>query len=250
MATQFLMRSTMTKALILLILTLMLPVLHTYAQNRAGAEWKKDRVEDTVTVKEKDAEKHYVPTWQFGLNGGLAKRLFRSGIIPTSAEEKYIDDLKSGISFGANASYFYWKQIGFGLVFDRYQSKATSEDGLTESVLIQHLSGAVSYRSVLKSLKTSVISSFMLGYQPYRNKAVANAEQLTFSGNTMGWGLSVGIERRLGNRLALNLTGSAMMGAIYRMKKETPLHTTVLHLSKDDHVDLSRASLTLGLRFF
>ncbi|KAA0989474.1 porin family protein [Dyadobacter aurulentus] len=240
----------MTKALILLIMTLALPVLQSYAQNTVGAEWKKDRIEDTLKVKEKEAEKHYIPTWQFGLNGGLAKRLFRSGIIASSAEEKYMDDLKSGISFGANASYFLWRQVGFGLVYDRYQSKASAADGLSENVLIQHLSGSVIHRAVLKSLKTSVISSFMLGYQPYHNKASVDAEHLNFSANTMGWGLSVGIERRLGNRFALNLTGSAMMGAVYRLKKETAFNTSTLHLSKDDHVDLSRASLTLGLRFF
>ena len=240
----------MVKALALLLMVIFLPCTGVYGQMSSGLEWRKDRVEDAAPSKETEAEKHYIPTWQFGLNGGLAKRLFRSGVIASSTEEKYIDDLKSGISFGANASYFLWRRVGFGLVYDRYQSKASAADGLSENVLIQHLSGSVIHRAVLKSLKTSVISSFMLGYQPYNNKARVDGEHLNFSANTMGWGLSVGIERRLGNRFALNLTGSAMMGAVYRLKKETAFNTSTLHLSKDDHVDLSRASLTLGLRFF
>jgi hypothetical protein len=239
----------MIKALALLIPVIFLPCIFAHGQTPAGLEWKKDRGTSSLPLKEKDANVNKPPKWQFGLNGGYAYRLFRPGQIPDVATKNYIDDLKSGIAFGGNISYFQWEKVALGLVYEYYQSKAASEDGLKENVTIQHLSGSVTYRSYFKNHTTSVLTSFLLGYQPYRNKANSSAESLTFTGQTMGWGISVGLEQKLSSRFALNLTGSAMMGAIYRMKRKTSINTEILHLSKDDSVDLSRASLTLGLRF-
>ncbi|WP_031525763.1 outer membrane beta-barrel protein [Dyadobacter crusticola] len=221
-----------------------------FGQNPAGAEWRKDREAAAVLVKEKDANVNKPPRWEYGLNGGYAYRLFRPGRISDLATKNYIDDLKSGFAAGANVSYFHWEKVGFGLQYEYYQGEAAAADGLKENVTIQHLSGSVIYRHYLKNHTTSVLSSFMLGYQPYQNKAALGAEQLTFTGKTMGWGISVGLEQKISRHFALNLTGSAMMGAIYRMKRKTGISTQTLHLSKDDSVDLSRASLTLGLRFF
>jgi hypothetical protein len=239
----------MVKVLTLLFLTLSLSGTLLFGQTPNGIEWTKDREGSTSLTREKDADFNKPPKWQFGLNGGYAYRLFRPGPIPDVATKNYIDDLKSGIAFGGNVSYFKWEKVALGLVYEYYQSRAASEDGLKENVTIQHLSGSVTYRSYFKNHTTSVLTSFLLGYQPYQNKANSGAESLTFTGQTMGWGISVGLEQKLSSRLALNLTGNAMMGAIYRMKRKTSLNTQILHLSKDDSVDLSRASLTLGLRF-
>ena len=224
------------------------------AQEASISEWRKDREEvieepSNPAVREKSTAQINFPRWSFGINGGYAYRLFRAGMVVSHDEQEYIKDLKSGIAFGGDIAYFPWKHVGFGVRYEMYKAKASLDSSQSEKVTIQHLSGALIHRSFLKNGKTAILTSLLLGYQPYENKSAINAQQFTFSGKTMNWGVSVGIEHPLSSKFALNLTGTAMMGAIYRLQRKTELSTETLHLSKDDSVDLSRFSLTLGFRF-
>jgi hypothetical protein len=185
--------------------------------------------------------------WSFGVNGGYAHRLFRVGFISIAEEEAYIRDLKSGVSFGGRANYYPWKKVGFGVRYEMYRGSATYSDGFQEDVSIQHASGMVTYRSFLNNPKTAVLTSFLLGYQPYQNKTNFNGTDYTLNGKSMGWGVSVGVERRLGEKLYVDLTATAMMGALYRVTRSTAYSTSELHLSMDNQIDLSRVSLTLGI---
>jgi len=224
------------------------------AQEASVTEWRKDRDESfdrphKAVANETDAAENSLPRWSFGLNGGYAYRLFRAGRVTSHDEQEYIKDLKSGIAFGGDVAYFPWKHVGFGLRYEMYKATARLDSSQSEKVTIQHLSGALIHRSFLKNGKTAILTSLLVGYQPYENKSTVGAQQFTFSGKTMNWGVSVGIEQPISPKFALNLTGTAMMGAIYRLQRKTEFSTETLHLSKDDSVDLSRFSLTLGLRF-
>jgi hypothetical protein len=188
------------------------------------------------------------PKWFFGLNGGYGQRLYRSGMQVKRADINYHRNLKSGIFFGGELGYFPWKKVGIGLKYDRYQSKAETEK-LSEDVTIQFMGASLIHRAPLGSSRTSVLTSLLLGYQPYQNNTVSGEDAFTFRGKTMGWGISVGLERRLSRKFAIHLTGTAIMGAAYRLTRETAFSTETLKLSKDDSVDLSRASVTLGFRF-
>ncbi|MCF0073224.1 porin family protein [Dyadobacter sp. CY261] len=224
------------------------------AQEASVTEWRKDRgtVSDSrekAAVREREAGEPEFSRWSFVLNGGYAYRLFRAGQITSHDEQEYLKDLKSGIAFGGDVAYFPWKHVGFGLRYEMYKGNANLDSSQSEKVTIQHLSGALIHRSFLSNGKTAILSSLLLGYQPYENKSTVGNQPLTFSGKTMNWGVSVGIEQPINNKFALNLTGTAMMGAIYRLQRKTAFSTETLHLSKDDSVDLSRFSLTLGFRF-
>ncbi len=221
------------------------------AQEASVTEWRKDR-EEVIDKPSKPAEHKKdtsLPRWSVGLNGGYAYRLFRAGMVFSHDEQKYLKDLKSGIAFGGDVAYFPWKHVGFGLRYEMYKASAKMDSLQSEKVTIQHLSGALIHRSFLKNGKTAILTSLLLGYQPYENKSTVGAQPFTFSGKTMNWGVSVGIEQPLSPKFALNLTGTAMMGAIYRLQRKTEFSTETLHLSKDDSVDLSRFSVTLGFRF-
>jgi hypothetical protein len=188
--------------------------------------------------------------WGFGLNGGYGQRVFRSGKKISAERDRYIKDFKSGISFGGDVTYFPWKKVGFGLKYDRYQSKASQENELQEDVSVQFLGGEIIHRTVMKNPKNSVLTSLLLGYQPYQNKTKVREDQFTFDGKTMGWGVSVGLEHRISQRFAINVTGSAIMGAVYRLDRTSAINKETLHLSKDNSVDLSRFSLQVGFKFY
>jgi hypothetical protein len=207
------------------------------AQQLTGTDEKRDSTEVDAA-----------PKWYFGLNGGYGQRLYRSGMQSTRAGINYHRNLKSGIFFGGELAYFPWKKVGIGLKYDRYQSKANT-DKLSEDVTIQFMGASLIHRAPLGNSRTSVLTSLLLGYQPYQNHTVSGEDTFTFRGKTMGWGISVGLERRLSRKFAIHLTGTAIMGAAYRLTRETAFSTETLKLSKDDSVDLSRASVTLGFRF-
>lgn len=186
--------------------------------------------------------------WFFGLNGGYGQRLYRSGMQVKRADINYHRNLKSGIFFGGDLAYFPWKKVGIGLKYDRYQSNAET-DQLSEDVTIQFMGASLIHRARLGDSRNFVLTSLLLGYQPYQNNTVSGEDTFTFKGKTMGWGISVGLERRLSRKFAIHLTGTAIMGAAYRLTRETAFSTESLKLSKDDSVDLSRASIAVGFRF-
>ncbi|QRR01781.1 outer membrane beta-barrel protein [Dyadobacter sandarakinus] len=233
----------------LLVLFAMGTVMYAHAQDAPiQSEWRKERDAETDAKLAREQAGISTSRWNFGVNGGYAYRLFRSGVRKNPDQEKYIKDLKSGISFGGDLAYFPWRKIGIGAVYDYYTSKATAADGLSEDVTIQFYGGSLIHRANLKNNRSFIRTALLMGYQPYQNKTVSNAS-FTISGKTVGWGVSVGVEQKLSDHLAIHLTGTALLGAAYRIERATGINKETLHLGKDNSVDLSRASLTLGLRF-
>lgn len=212
-------------------------------------EWRKEP-DSTLIQPEVEAAFADNSRFRFGVNGGYGYRLFRSGNRLNAADQKYVKDLKSGIAFGGELAYFFWNKFGISLNYDRYLSKAATESNQSEDVMIQFVGGSVIHRSVSKNGRNIILSSLLVGYQPYRNYTLVGNENLLFTANTMGWGISAGVEHRFSRKFAMNLTGTAIMGAVYRLKRATSINTEILHLSKDDSVDLSRVSVSLGFKFF
>lgn len=227
-----------------------LTFLHAHAQEPViTTEWKKEP-DSTMIQPEEEAAFAEDSKFRFSVHGGYGYRLFRSGNRLNVADQKYVKNLKSGIAFGGELAYFFWKKFGIGLNYDRYLSKAGDENELSEDVMIQFMGGSIIHRSVSNNGRNSIVSSLLVGYQPYRNYTAVQNENLIFTANTMGWGISAGVEHRFSRKFAMSLTGTAIMGAVYRMKRATSVNTEILHLSKDDSVDLSRASVSLGFKFF
>ena len=209
-----------------------------------------DKIADTsITITADDGIKPKLSKWQFGINGGYAYRLFKPRIKSTSYELKYIDELKSGYSYGAELYYFHWKKVGFGLKYDVYKSKAERDIRTKDNITIQFLGPSVVHRKVFPNQKTSILSAFWLGYQPYRNVARYIGQDYVLKGRTMGWGVSVAIDHKITEKLALNFGASCFMGSIYKYKKEIKGRTEMVDLSKDNFEDLSRAEFTIGLKF-
>lgn len=187
--------------------------------------------------------------WQFGVDGGYGYRLFRSRVKATSYEREYTDKMKAGYAMGANAFYFPWKNVGFGIKYKMYRSKAERDIRTRDDVTIQFFGAGVAHRKIFPNDKTSILSAFWAGYQPYKNVARHMGQDYTMKAHTMGWGLSVGIEQRISPQFALSLTGSGFMGNIYKYNKHHKGRTETVKFSYDEFEDLSRAEITLGLKF-
>ena len=203
----------------------------------------------TKSASTDDSVKQILPKWRFGINGGYAQRLFRPRLKSTPYELKYIDELKSGYSFGADAFYFPWQKAGFGLKYDVYKSKGERDIRTKNDISIQFIGASAASRMLFQNKKTVVVTAFWLGYQPYRNVTRFVGQDYTLKANTMGWGVSVGVDHPLGKKLAISAGASCFMGSIYKFKKEIKGRTEIVNLSKDSFEDLSRAEFTIGLKF-
>ena len=187
--------------------------------------------------------------WQFGLSGGYGYRLYRSRVKATAYERAYTDKIKAGFAMGANAFYFPWKNVGFGIKYNIYRSKSERDIRTRDDVTIQFFGAGVAHRKIFPNDKSSILSAFWAGYQPYKNVARHIGQDYTMKAHTMGWGLSVGIEQRISPQFALSLTGSGFMGNIYKYNKHYKGRTETVKFSYDEFEDLSRAEITLGLKF-
>ncbi|CAG5004119.1 hypothetical protein DYBT9275_03302 [Dyadobacter sp. CECT 9275] len=190
-----------------------------------------------------------LPKWQFGFYGGLGYRLNRSRIGMSKAALNYHKKLRSGVSFGLDAGYFPCRKIGIGWRYDTYFSTGTRDARNKDNIMISFLGSGLLYRAPLKFQKTSVLTGFWLGYQPFRNNAVVDGVDTRLSANTMAWGISIGLEQRIGKKCAVSLSGQCFLSSSYKLKREVGGTTEVITFSSDRFEDLSRASLTLGLKF-
>jgi hypothetical protein len=187
--------------------------------------------------------------WQFGFNAGYSQRLFRSQVNATPYEREYADRMKKGYSFGVNAFYFPWKSVGFGIKYNMFRNKAERDIRTHDDVTIQFLGVSVAHRKMFINNKTMLLSALWVGYQPYKNLARHIGQDYVMKAKTMGWGVSVGIEQRITSNLALSLTGSGYLGNIYKYTREYKGLTETVRFTYDRFEDLSRAEITLGLKF-
>ena len=213
----------------------------------AGNDAKKETVKKTENTD--DSVEKILPEWRFGINGGYAYRLFRPRLQSTPYELKYIDELKSGYSFGADAFYFPWQKVGLGLKYDVYKSKGERDIRTKNDISIQFIGASAAHRMLFQNKKTVVVTAFWLGYQPYQNVTRSVGQDYTLKANTMGWGVSIGLSHVITEKLALNFGASCHMGTVYKFRKEAKGRTETINLSKDNFEDLSRAELTIGLKF-
>ncbi len=208
-----------------------------------------ERASEPVSVSMPRVDSTEWPSWQFGLNGGYGYRLFRADKQATPNELKYIDELKTGYTFGADAFYFPWKSVGFGVKYNAYRSKAERDIRTSDDISIHFIGAAVAHRKIFTNLKTSVVSAFWAGYQPYKNTARHIGQDQVIKAQTMGWGISVGVDHKISSKLALSLTGHCFMGNIYKFDRDVHGATEQVKLPYAQFGDLSRADITLGLKF-
>lgn len=187
--------------------------------------------------------------WSFGLNGGYSYRLPNAGTRSDTPYSKYLRELKTGFSIGADAHKFLWPHIGLGLKYNFYKSRGEFNADFKDDVSIQFIGPSVVYQSPFENGKTSMLAGFAMGYQSYKNNARAYGEDYKLKGNATGWAVSLGLEQKLGEHLALNLSGACYLGTSYKFRKKMAGQTETIKLSREDFEDLSRIEITLGLKF-
>lgn len=206
-------------------------------------------VSETDSIKTK-SRLAFDRKWSFGLSGGYGYRLPNKGARTNHPYSKYLRNLKSGYSLGADIHRFIWPKVGLGLKYNFFKSRGDYDNKNGDDITIQFVGPSAVYQYPFKNNTTSVLAGFALGYQSYRNNGISNGKDFTNKGNAMGWAVSVGLEQKISNHFALNISGACYLGTAYKFKRETGGITETINLSKEKFEDLSRVELTLGLKFF
>lgn len=212
-----------------------------------------DSIKKAVPVKTDSLSKlksiNTQSVWSFGLNGGYSYRLPNAGTRSDTPYSKYLRGLKTGFSIGADVHKFLWPHIGLGLKYNFYKSKGEYNSNFSDNVSIQFIGPSFVYQSPFENGKTSVLAGFAMGYQSYKNKARAYGEDFKLKGSATGWAVSLGLEQRLSEHLALNISGACYLGTSYKFRKKMAGQTETIKLSRENFEDLSRIEITLGLKF-
>ncbi|MBE9461088.1 outer membrane beta-barrel protein [Dyadobacter subterraneus] len=248
----------MNKYLAAFIFTFCLITANTQAQEIKTAESDSLKVVLDSTDKSLPALTDSLPkpkmtkpqsAWSFGLNGGYSYRLPNAGTRSDTPYSKYLRGLKTGFSIGADGHKFFWPRVGLGLKYNFYKSKGEYDADFSDDISIQFVGPSFIYQSPFENGKTSVLAGFAMGYQSYKNSARAYGEDFTLRGSATGWAMSLGLEQKLSEHFALNLTGACYLGTSYKFRKQMAGHTETIKLTRENFEDLSRIEITLGLKF-
>jgi hypothetical protein len=192
-----------------------------------------------------------VSRWYAGINGGYAIRLFRMQIKFSDAYKAYQKELKTGFAVGASGGYFVWKNVGLGLTGELYKSAGSmSDNSRKDAISIGYFGGSVVHRKTMQNKKGAVSTGLTMGYQRFKNRGREQSQDFILKGNAMGWGVNAGLDYRVGPKTAITFSASCLFGSLYKLTSESGTRRQMIKLNKDSSEDLSRISITVGLKFF
>lgn len=194
------------------------------------------------------------PRFRLAVNGGLSYRLSK---IPSGLSrdlEEYIRGLKSGYSFGADATYYWSKGGGIGVKYDVFRSKNEFEylagQGVefSDDITIRYIGPYYSSRILGANKVNNFFSNVGLGYVGYKDDAYIGTD-VTLTGGTVGLLVDIGYDIGLSKSLAMGFQISFIGGTLTQYKISDGFNTETVELDEEEYEGLARINLSVGLRF-
>lgn len=202
------------------------------------------------------------PNFRLAINAGLAYRTAKIADNVPSDFKSYMKDLKSGVSYSADISYFFSEQLGFGLKYALFKSKnsvsnvmvtfpdGSSEIGSMSDNISNSFFGPIFTTRLLNGSKNNAfIMSLGLGYMGYTNKSTLASSNYTIKSSTMGLCWDIGYDVGLSKNMSLGFQLSMYLGTLTKYEISDGVTTRTVKLEEDSYESLSRIDLTIGLRF-
>lgn len=199
--------------------------------------------------------------WRFALDGGFMNR---TGAIPTglsTSQQNYIKDIKTGLGISLGVQYFTSENLGFGWLFNHYNSSASlpgfsmqDADGnffsglLTENVSID-FNGPVYYTRFYDiRKKNAFVTGLGLGYLGYLDQSSVGNLNFDLTGGTFGMYLSLGYDIKLSKSLDLGLKIALVGGTLTQYDFVYQNYRETVYLDESSYENLSHFDFTIGLR--
>ncbi len=201
--------------------------------------------------------------WRVGGKGGFGNMLAKIPTENADAYTLYQEKLLRGFTWGLDAAYFPGDNVGFGLMFNNFQSsnKAdniayrneilnTLETGdITNKRSIKYVGPVFYYRKNI-DFKTMVVLGLSPGAYFYKDKGSYDGASYTFKGMDFGASATLGIDFLLGNDITgRDIILSLEAGYSYGKLRAMDFVGNGQAVNLATPIDLSRLDFTVGLRF-
>ena len=200
--------------------------------------------------------------WRVGGKGGFGNMLAKIPTENADAYTLYQEKLLRGFTWGLDAAYFPGDNVGFGLMFNNFQSSnkadniayrneilnKTETGNISNKRSIKYIGPVIYYRKNI-DFKTMVILGVSPGAYFYNDKGAYGDASYAFKGMDFGASATLGIDFLLGN----DITGRDIILSLetgYSRGKMRALSFDggdAINLATP--IDLSRLDFTIGLRF-
>lgn len=201
--------------------------------------------------------------WRVGGKGGFGNMLAKIPTENADAYTLYQEKLLRGFTWGLDAAYFPGDNVGFGLMFNNFQSSNKADNIAYRNEILNTLetgditnkrsikyAGPVFYYRKNIDFKTMVVLGLSPGAYFYKDKGSYDGANYTFKGMDFGASATLGIDFLLGNDITgRDIILSLEAGYSYGKMRALSFGVGSEAINLATPLDLSRLDFTVGLRF-
>ncbi len=210
---------------------------------------------------------------RIGLNGGMGYIISNSdGAEETmtgfgiSLEEarKYYDNLKSGWYGSADVAWIFNKKFGAGMKYKFFNTTALTEGYFNpgdpfnlyyttyqENIYVNYGGLLLFYREPLgRNDLFSIYSAFSVGMTLYRNESEVLSQAILITGKALGLDGTVGLEYMITPLVSAGAEVSVFASKLRKIDFTNGETEQTQVLNKENHENLSRIEVSLGIRFY
>lgn len=199
------------------------------------------------------------PSWRFSTQGGYTYRVGKVDKSQDAVLVDHIKKLKHGVTYGADATWFFMESLGVGLKYNALhvgnseQVTVDYDDGTQKSGLLEEkinicfFGPIASYRVVSKNMRNAFFMNVGLGYMAYKDSAVL-IDPFIIKGSTLAYLYEIGYDLSLTDKVSLGAMLSFVSGTLTDYNTNQGGSWNKVDLESDSYESLNHINLTIGLR--
>lgn len=200
-----------------------------------------------------------LPSWRFSAQGGYAYRVGRVDNSQDAVLLNHIKKLKHGVTYGADATWFFMESLGVGLKYNSLnvgnseQVTVTYDDGTQKSGLLEDriniwfFGPMASYRVLSRNMRSAFFMNVGLGYMEYKDRTVL-IDPFIIKGGTIGSLYEFGYDVGLTDKISLGAMLSFVSGTLTGYQTNQGGSWNTVDLESDSYESLNHINLSIGLR--
>lgn len=224
---------------------------------------KEEKVVAPMAAPKADNEFSNYLKWRVGGKGGFGNMLAKIPTENADAYTLYQEKLLRGFTWGLDAAYFPGDNVGFGLMFNNFQSSNKADNIIYRNEILNKLdTGSIANKRSIKyvgpvfyyrkniDFKTMVVLGLSPGVYFYKDNGSYDNANYTFKGMDFGASATLGIDFLLGNDITgRDIILSLEAGYSYGKMRALDFGAGGGAVNLATPIDLSRLDFTIGLRF-
>jgi len=202
------------------------------------------------------------PHWRVAFNTGWSYRTAPVSDGFSSSAKQYIEGLKSGYHFSAEAAYYFTESLGLGgkLLYSNASNSANnistsipgggSFSGNTSDDISVTFAGPYFAMRMFDAKKANAfILNFGIGYLGYTDRTVVGSNNLKVTGSTAGFLMDLGYDILISKNCSIGFQLALLGGTLTSVDVSDGYQTKNITLTKEQYESLGRIDLSVGIRF-